>query len=166
MMKENVVPKPTLKSTLTPKENAALIAATPILAPRSKSEFYSTRVPIPVPNSAPQSMVAIARSPKSEVSSLLPRLPAPLPLPGSVVADELALENPVQLPSAPMPILALLEEQEVKTLPLTPAGANQPRRHYVVNAGTSTDLNTLFPIEPAAATVPVQKKERLAFSAR
>jgi len=38
-----------------------------------------------------------------------------------------------------------------------PTAIIQPRRHYVINAGTSADLKALLPIvQPAVATVSVQ----------
>ena len=130
---------PPAPAVAVPRE-AVAIAAAPIVPPLSKSEFFDTRVPIPVPKSALPVMVA-ANSPRSA-------LPAPAPIATQQPQTRPVLANPVRLATAPAPTLPKANE------PPRPAVAIQPSRHYVVNAGTSTDLDSLLPIiRPATATV-------------
>ena len=146
----------------TPKEvvsenDIAAIAVTPIVPPRSKSELFDSRIPIPVPNSTPQPMIAMRRMPNATSTDTVPRLPVPTPVSVPLTAETLVLENPVKLAMAPIPpILVQSEERE----PPRPVVGLQPRKHYVINASTVTDLDALFPIEPVAATVSVHRSER------
>jgi hypothetical protein len=166
----NVPPSPittpprvvTLPAVL-PKKDDTVIAATPVLPPTmSKSEFFDTKVPIPVPNTPPQPMVAMTVLPKRApvASAPVPMLPTPIPvakqhLPEkSVVAEKAVLDNPVRLAMVPKPMPTLVEDRE----PPRPAvSAVQPRRHYVVSAGSASDLDALFPVKSVAATVRVQQ---------
>ena len=148
-------PKETM---IAPPEEIAIIAAVPVVPPRSRSEFFDKKVPIPVPAasipiSAPQPMVAMTRSPLSISTAPVPRLPAPTPATEKLALDNLAMMNPVKLPTAPAPVLAALPEDRE---PPRPAVTVQQRRHYVINAEASADLDALFPVKPAAACVLVQ----------
>jgi len=158
-------PQPPLPAAVAPRTNvppqdvAVLIAATPSAAtpstatpstastvPVSRSEFFDSRVPIPVPNVTPLPAVIAANAP-----SPAPALQA---LPSATTQPERGrpvLTNPVRFASAPVPVTT--PEAETKEPP-KPAMTVQPRRHYVVNAGTSADLEALLPnVRPVAATV-------------
>lgn len=140
----------TPKADVTP-EKIAIIAKTPIISPlSSKSEFFDNRVPIPVPK------VAVAPTPlvvASSTSKPVSVASAPTPLPLPRITERLVLTNPVELAVTSAPVLPRTEVAE----PPRPAVMIQPRRHYVVNAGTA-DLEALLPvIKPVAATVSEQK---------
>ena len=125
-----------------------MIAAAPVSPPLSKSEFFDTRIPIPVPRTAPLPAMIATNSPKP-----VPALSGPAPAAAHSLPERLVLTNPVRLAAAPLPVLPAVNAKE----PPKPTVAIQPRRHYVVNAGTSADLSTLLPdIRPAGATVPTQ----------
>ena len=161
----NTVPRtmrtPSQAPAVVASEEVAVIVAPPIEPPRSKPELYDTKIPMPTLNSAPQPVVATARLPKPAPTALVPKLPAPMPL--TLTADQLVLENPVKLAMVPTPPDAA--HPEVMEPP-RPTVITQPRKHYVVNANSSADLDALFPVEPATATLPVQKPERLMFVRR
>jgi hypothetical protein len=100
-------------------------------------------------------MVAMVGLPKpaAATTSPAPLLPVPMPTAVQSALESATLVNPIKLTSAPKPVLAPLSEELELSRPVV---AHQPRKHYVVNAGSSTDLDALFPIKPAAATVPVR----------
>jgi predicted negative regulator of RcsB-dependent stress response len=148
--RRTVTPTDTVASngTAMTSEDVAIIAATPITSPLSKSEFFDTRVPIPVPNAPPQTMITMAMLPKP-ASSSAPKLPAPMPTAAYASPGKLALVNPVRLPAAPKPALVLSEKKE----PPRPTVVTRTSRHYVINAGSATNVDTMFPIQPTVATV-------------
>jgi len=122
--------------------NVVAVAATPAIPPVSRSEFFDNRVPIPVPKVTPLP-VAIAANPPN----LAPALLAQTPIQAEPVRERLALTNPVRLAGTPAPVAPEAE-------PPKPATTIQPRRHYVVNAGTATGLEALLPgVRPVAAMV-------------
>ena len=136
------LPQPPLPAAVTSRADAApratMIAAAPVTAPTSKSEFFDSRVPIPVPRVAPLPVVATANPPSPAPIATQPALP------------KFALTNPGQLAKTTMPDAS----EGTAKVPSRPAVAVQSRRHYVVNAGISADLDDLLPIvKPAAATV-------------
>lgn len=127
---------PSVPAAAVPRVNdvlgnaVAVIAATPAAPSLFKSKLFDSKVPIPVPQAAPSPVAA------------QPALGKP---------EKLVLTNPIKLATAPKPIPSAVGTKELSR----PAVTIQPRRHYVVNAGTSTDLETLFPvIRPAAIAVP------------
>jgi len=134
-----------------PRE-VAVNTPTSATSPLSKSEFFDSRVPIPVPKattvtSASVPVIVAANTPKS-----VPIASAPAPVPAQRVQEGIALANPIGLAVAPVPMLSRTGVNESPK----PAVAVQARRHYVVNAGTSSDLESILPvIRPAAALVPV-----------
>ena len=133
-VQRSLPPQTTVASSIevAPKEVTVIAVATPVSSALSKSEFFDTKVPIPVPKTAPTPQVMIATSPRP-------------------MSEKPALTNPIRLTAAPSPSLS-----EVKSM-TPPRPTIQPRRHYVVNAGGTADLATLFPeIRPAGATIPVQ----------
>ena len=144
-----VVPKNTAPREIMPQEvmpkDVPLVAAAPTALP-SKSEFFDMKVPIPVPQGASQP-IAVAKNTPRMVSTPIPVLPVPIP--AVQQAEKLVLENPVKLAVAPRPSQVFAEEKELPR----PAVAIQPRRHYVVNAGTVANLDLLFPIKSVAATM-------------
>ena len=142
---------PPVPATETPKnvtQEVPLLATRPAVVPL-QAEFFDTKVPIPVPRGTPLPTVAVNNPPKP-VAAPVPILPAPIPVAQS--AEKPALTNPVRLAIAPRPNQVFSEEKE----PPRPAVAIQPRRHYVANAGTSANLDILFPIKPASATLQAE----------
>jgi len=87
-----------------PKSFAAVIA--PPNSPLTKSEFFDSKVPIPVPNLASQVVVVTASLPTPmPPAASNPRLPAPLPITVKSAAEVPALQNPVKLAGVPIPVL-------------------------------------------------------------
>ena len=80
--------------------------AMPAGAPHSRSEFFATKIPIPIPNTTHQPLLA----------------------------------------DSPRPTQVFVPSQPVI----------QPRRHYVINAVASPDINTLFPVIPASSVTPAE----------
>jgi len=127
----------------------AVVAATPVAAPVSKSEFFDSRVPIPVPKVTPLPAVIAAHSPSPAPAPFV-RTPATMQTETMQTdREKITLTNPVRLSAAPVPVTPEVETKE----PPKPAMTIQPRRHYVVNAGTSTELEALLPVRPVAAMV-------------
>jgi len=148
--KPSVVPVlPPASVKIAPKTTfpQTFVAATPI-EPLSKSEFFDTRVPIPVLRQAPLPVVA-TQLPKSAPLPMLSSSPKPAPVPmtGTPSSGKIALVNPVKLSATP--VLSA-------KLPIS-SGAVHPRRHYIVNADTSESLDALFPIRPVAAVFAEEK---------
>ena len=71
---------------------------------------------------------------------------APMPMAALPIAEKrpVALENPVKLAVAPQFV-------RVAEQPPKPVVALKPRKHYVVNASSSADLDALFPVKPVVA---------------
>jgi hypothetical protein len=127
-------------ATAAPDE-VAVVTAAAVAPPLSRSEFLDNRVPIPVPGPAP---LLAARAGTSSAS---------VPVAAQPVSERPVLANTVRLAPAPM---SVVPEVEVKETP-RPTTTIQPRRHYVIGAGTFADLEALLPtIRPAAATVPAR----------
>ena len=151
-------PKPALPTQAATTAKTLVAAATPVVSP-SKSDIFDTRIPIPVPKSV-SSPIATS-SPRLAPSPPLPPpqrvatagLPqsAPLPVATLSVAKKRTpvSENPVKLSAVRQPVLS-------EEYPPKPEVALQPRKHYVVNAAASADLDALFPIKPVVATVPTR----------
>ncbi|MCL2710315.1 MAG: tetratricopeptide repeat protein [Planctomycetaceae bacterium] len=146
-------PQPPLTTAVAPRTDVAREVASfvppPAPAPVSKSEFFDNRVPIPVPKVAPLPATVATDSPSPAPA---PALFALTPMPTQPAPAKLALTNPVRLVAAPVPA-PVVPAAETKGPP-QPATTIQPRRHYVVNAGTSTEFETLPPgVRSVAATV-------------
>ena len=149
------LPQPPTPAVLTPRAAVAprevtVIAAAPVTIPVSKSEFFDNRVPIPVPRVVSLPVVIAADSPRpaQELSALAHVVTQPTPV--QPAPERLVLTNPVRLAAAPSPGTFETEAKE----PPRPAKVVQPRRHYVVNAGTSADLEAILPIiRPVAAAI-------------
>ena len=124
------------------QKEVAPLAATPVpKSGLSKSEFFDTKVPVPVPHSSPQPMLTMVATQKRVplvTAAPVPMLPAPIPSAKQPVYEKV--------------VAAASGTQE----PQKPAVAIQPRKHYVVNADASADLDTLFPVKAAAATMPLR----------
>jgi len=145
----------------TPNPDSATVAPKPLVAtatpvaPSSKAEMFDTKIPIPVPAPLP----VAASSPRPAPAPTLPSSqwatiaslskPAPLPVATLTAMEKrtLVLEKTVELSAAPQPVLSERYLPKSEVVP-------QPRKHYVVNAASSADLDALFPVKPVAATVP------------
>jgi len=114
----------------------------------------------------------VARAPRPAAAPPLPgavltSVAQTLPVASTVATPEVdvaparpVLANTVRLAVAPipMPVVSAVETKESpRSMAVIPTAIIQPRRHYVINAGTSADLKALLPIvQPAVATVSVQ----------
>jgi len=151
--KTTAPPVPTLVARSTPPPTAVVPAPTEQTV--SKSTLSSAKIPIPVPNASPQPMTTLAIAPKPALSMPTSKVVAPLPPPVRRASENSETANfaPVTLPTTPTSVLA---QSETK-VPARPATGVKPRKHYVVESGTSADLDALFPIKPVTAMMPVRR---------
>jgi len=130
---------------------------TPTTPPMGMSVLSSAKIPVPLPNVSSPPMTEIAKSATPALTEPASKLVTPMPPAGIrpvVEKREFANLASVKLPAAPTPVLA----QSDTTLPARPeTGMVKPRKHYVAEAGTSTDLDALFPIKPVTAVLPVKR---------
>jgi len=151
----------TIPSPVLPTRTPTLSAPAPTEPTPSQSALSNAKIPVPVPNSSPQPMAATVNAPKPTSAAPVPKLVAPVPAMPTAARPtveklELAnctLVNPVKLSATSQPVPAQSDEK----VPSRPATGIQPRKHYVVNADTSADLDALFPIKPVVAIMPVRK---------
>jgi hypothetical protein len=155
--------------TLKPAAPKPFVASITPSEPLAKSELFDTKIPIPVPRSAP---VTFAKNTPKPVAPVPPPLPAPkyrvetkkwaksTPLPANKLpADILSVEiqpksekrtfahaNFAKLSAAPQPSLS-------SRYTSTSVVAPRPRKHYIINTSASTDLDALFPVKPVSATM-------------
>jgi predicted negative regulator of RcsB-dependent stress response len=127
----------------------------------SKSEMFETKVPIPVPKAASESRRTVnTLKPVSQpiVASAsqqdsVPQLPAPLPKVSLPATERLTAANTAKLPMTSPPVLH--EETNLPKPIVTP----HQRKHYVVNANASANVNTLFPVRPVTAVMSSAEDE-------
>ena len=91
------------------------------------------------PDMGSSGLVLIAEESKPVPVPALPSAARALSLP--LVPRQLALSNPVKLASAPLPMSSVTEAMEPQKPASTPP---HPRKHYVVNADASSDLNAIL----------------------
>ncbi|MDR0521588.1 MAG: tetratricopeptide repeat protein [Planctomycetaceae bacterium] len=125
-------------------------------------------IPIPQPVFASQPVVrppAANQTAASQTASV--RYPKPAPQP-AVIAG-LSAPNPLNLPMLPLENLAKAAESEESDLPpvwerpkqktaVSKTYVSQSRRHYVVNAHSTEEINRLFSVLPVAAAVPADEQ--------
>ena len=147
-----MLPPPVLPAKMVTPPVVSAVA--PAAQPFSGTPLSSVKIPLPVPNPSLQPVATATNVLKPDSAAPVPRLPAPVPvaLAARPAVENHTMVNPVKLASAPQAVLAQSDAQK----PSRPVSGIQPRRHYVTNAGTSTDLDVLFPIKPVVAVVPVQ----------
>jgi len=155
---ERVSPKVPITEPL--RSEPSLIAATSVVSPMSKSEFFDNRVPIPVPKITPQPPVLITVNETPRSIPAPPRLPAPVHTPAPLSVEDLVITNPVKLVAAPLPTAPMRELNEPSVRESSesskPIVMFKPRRHYVVNAEnvSNSGVPPLTSIKPASATMP------------
>ena len=162
------VPNTTVPNTDVPMTRVhvpdSLVAVAPV-APLSKSEFFDSKVPIPVPRQAPIPMVAVS----PQKSAPIPQKPAPLPMAASPPKSSLQPMLTGSPKSAPVPMATypateksdLINPVKLSVLPVLaeklPKPAIHTRKHYIVNVGAADNMDVLFPIKPVAASLAVEK---------
>ena len=149
---------PNHRAVSAPTVTETVAVTVPVLPP-SKSEIFDTKIPIPVPRLAPLPVVASSPRPAApllpsarQTAAGLPK-PAPMPMVALPAVEKrpVVLENPVKLAVAPQPVRSV--EQPPK-----PVTTLRPRKHYVVNASSTADLDALFPVKPAVALIPTNRE--------